>query len=282
MALFLIAILFLKLKFKGEVKFVFCSILFIIIWVCLNPYLVYFLDDFSIFRSFNSLRFYFILPFLWLLLLALILNKLNTKSSIKKLIGVLLLTFCLFNIIDNNKEYTNNIKSYFGLEIGGPNFNEFYAEDLFEEISTFLGREEVAKHNFLSLGIYPNIAQYNGFKTLDSYQNNYQLSYKHQFEKIIKEELNKNDKIKMYFINWGGSRCYLFSSELGRKYLFPKKTNTVVKNLDLDAKVFKEMNGKYLISSVPIMNYEEINFKFLKSFTNSNSYWKLYLYKVDI
>jgi len=278
-ALFFVGLLFLKLKFKSEIKYLSYSIVFIILWTAFNPYLVYTFRDINIFTSFNSSRFYFLLPFFWLLLFAVLLNKLSTKLYLAKLIGIALLLFSLYKIIDENTEYTNNLKAYFGTDLKGPNFNEFYAEDLFEEIRTYLGKDEVMDYNFLNLGIFPSIAQYNGFRTLDSYQNNYQLSYKHQFEQIISNELDKDDKIRSYFDNWG-NRCYLFSSELGRKYMFPKKTNTKVKNLEINSIEFKKMNGKYLISSVPIVNHKTINFDFLKSFSNSKSYWKLYLYKV--
>ena len=68
----------------------------------------------------------------------------------------------------------------------------------------------VEDYRVASIGIHPAIAQYNGFYTLDTYNNFYPLSYKHEFRKIIEKELEKNKKIRNYFDAWGG-RCYFFT-----------------------------------------------------------------------
>ena len=280
-AIFFIGLLLFKLRLKKKIKLVLGSILFIILWVSFNLSLTYLLKEINFLRSFNSQRFYFLLPFLWLFLLALIINNLNSHlKRIQNIVGLLAILFCLFSIIEKNKEYVNNIRILYRTPITEPNFREFFAEDLFNEIRTYLGTDEAEKHNFLSLGIFPSIIQYNGFKTLDSYQNNYQLSYKHQFRKMIAAELEKNKGNQNYFDFWG-SRCYLFSSEIGRRYVIHKESEYVIKNLSLNTNQFKKMEGKYLISSVPILNHKNIGFNFLKSFENTKSFWKLYLYALD-
>ena len=106
-----------------------------------------------------------------------------------------------------------------------------------------------------SIGLHPAIAQYNGFYTLDTYNNFYPLSYKHQFRKIIADELDKNPTLKKYFDEWGG-RCYLFVAELGKKYDFKKDSKVKIHHLQLNTKVFKDIGGKYIFSAVPIMNAE--------------------------
>ncbi|WP_103069037.1 DUF6044 family protein [Aquimarina sediminis] len=279
-ALFFLGLLFFKLKFTREIKIVGASILFIILWVGLNSSLTFMFKEINFLRSFNSERFYFLLPFLWLLFLALVIDNLRSRFHIHKIVSVVTVLFCLFSIFEKNKEYINNTKILLKTPIEEPNFREFFAEDLFGDIKTYLGENEIENHNFLSLGIFPNVAQYHGFNTLDSYQNNYLLSYKHQFRKIIQEELEKNKGNQKYFDFWG-SRCYLFSSEIGRRYIINKEAGYTIKNLSLNSEQFKVMNGKYLISSVPIMNHDDIDFKFLKSFSNSKSFWKLYLYVLD-
>jgi hypothetical protein len=67
----------------------------------------------------------------------------------------------------------------------------------------------IQDYRVVSIGLHPAVAQYNGLYTLDTYNNFYPLSYKHQFLNIIAPELNKNKSLKSYFDLWGG-RCYIF------------------------------------------------------------------------
>ena len=107
-----------------------------------------------------------------------------------------------------------------------PSFKQFYATAQFQEIEQYIGKPQ-SSYRVASIGIHPSIAQYNGFYTLDTYNNFYPLAYKHQFRKIIASELDKNPTLKKYFDTWGG-RCYIFVSELGKKYEFKKDSK--VKN----------------------------------------------------
>ena len=133
----------------------------------------------------------------------------------------------------------------------------------------------------MSLGIYPSIAQFNGFHTLDSYQNNYPLSYKKRFRRVIGPELEKNVEIKEYFDAWG-NRCYLFSAELKNScYLnCTKDYNAKVKKLDINTGVLKEMGCAYIFSAVLIENAADINLKLDKTFENNISHLKIHLYKL--
>ena len=98
------------------------------------------------------------------------------------------------------------------------------------------------QYRVASIGLHPAIAQYNGFYTLDSYNNFYPLTYKYQFRKVIENELAKNKTIRTYFDEWGGRR-YIFTDELGKHYMFKKSSKKRVENLQLRTDVFKEMGG---------------------------------------
>lgn len=52
---------------------------------------------------------------------------------------------------------------------------------------------------------------------LDMYNNFYLLMYKYEFCKIIVKEFDKNKKLESYYDYWGNC-CYVFVSELGKKY----------------------------------------------------------------
>jgi Protein of unknown function (DUF6044) len=122
-----------------------------------------------------------------------------------------------------------------------PSVKQFLAEKQFQEIKEYIGLP-VADYRVVSIGIHPAIAQYNGFYTLDTYNNFYPLSYKHEFRKIIEKELAKNKTIRTYFDEWGG-RCYIFTAELGKNYMFTKDSKKRLKNLQLNTAQLKKWEG---------------------------------------
>jgi hypothetical protein len=158
-----------------------------------------------------------------------------------------------------------------------PTVKQFYAEELFEEIKEHIGLPQ-KEYRVASIGIHPAISQYNGFYTLDTYNNFYPLSYKYDFRKIIEKELAKNKRIRKYFDKWGG-RCYIFTSQLGKRYMIKKDSKRHLKNLELNTDVFKEMGGRYIFSALPIDNAEENQLSLVKVFESKTSAWKIYLYK---
>ncbi|MEH7179048.1 DUF6044 family protein [Neobacillus vireti] len=158
-----------------------------------------------------------------------------------------------------------------------PTVREFYAEELFSEIKEHIGQDP-ENYRVASIGIHPAVPQYNGFYTLDTYNNFYPLTYKHRFRKMIESELAKNKTIRKYFDQWGG-RCYIFTAELGKKYMIKKDSKRKLKNLELNTTVFKEMGGQFILSALPITNAEEIHLTLDKVFESKNSVWKIYLYK---
>lgn len=158
-----------------------------------------------------------------------------------------------------------------------PSVQEFFAEKQFQEIEEYIGLP-VEDYRIVSIGIHPAIAQYNGFYTLDTYNNFYPLSYKYEFRKIIEKELAKNKTIRTYFDEWGG-RCYIFTDELGKHYMFNKNTKKRLKNLQLNIEQFKKMGGRYIFSAVLIENAAENNLSLEKVFDSKESAWKIYLYK---
>lgn len=160
-----------------------------------------------------------------------------------------------------------------------PTVKQFYAEDLFAQIKQYISLPQ-EQYRVASIGIHPAIAQYNGFYTLDTYNNFYPLSYKHQFRKIMTKELAKNKSIRNYFDHWGG-RCYIFTAQLGKRgQMVQKNSKLHLKHLELNTDVFKEMGGRYIFSAVPIDNAFENHLALDKEFVSKTSVWKIYLYKV--
>ncbi|WP_191270887.1 DUF6044 family protein [Neobacillus kokaensis] len=158
-----------------------------------------------------------------------------------------------------------------------PTVKQFYAEELFQEIKEHIALPQ-KEYRVASIGIHPAIAQYNGFYTLDTYNNFYPLRYKHEFRKIIEKELAKNKTIRRYYDKWGG-RCYIFTAQLGKRYMIKKDSKRHLKDLQLNTDVFKELGGTYIFAALPIDNPEENQLSLEKVFVSKLSAWKIYLYK---
>jgi uncharacterized membrane protein YvlD (DUF360 family) len=226
----------------------------------------------SLLNTFNFARFHFLRPMVIYLDFALALQILWKQGIRWRRIIPVALALQLLILGSFNEEIRYR-------RIGTPSFKEFYAEHLFNEIKNYIGKPQ-STYRVASVGLHPAIAQYNGFYTLDTYNNFYPLSYKHQFRKIIAKELDKSPVLKDYFDHWG-NRVYLFSAELGKHYMFRKTSHKKIYHFDINTKVFKQMGGRYIFSSVPIMNAKEIHLRLLKTFEDSESAWKIYLYEVE-
>lgn len=225
-------------------------------------------ERFHVLDTFNFARFHFLRPLIIYVSFALALKILmEHTNSLKKLIPVLLVGQLIVLFLFNDEMLYQR----------KPSVKEFYSERLFTEIKDYIGLP-VEEYRVASIGIHPAIAQYNGFYTLDTYNNFYPLSYKYQFRRIIEKELKKNKTIRTYFDEWGG-RCYLFTAELGKRYMFKKNSKKKLENLELNTTAFKEIGGVYIFAAIPIENAKENRLQLDNVFTSKQSPWKIYLYK---
>ena len=102
------------------------------------------------------------------------------------------------------------------------------------------------------------------------YLPSYSASYKNDFRKIIERELIQNRKIKEYF-DQSGKRCYVFISDLGKKWNFKKHELPSSVTINLNIKKFKIMGGKFIFSAVKIDNPQDNSLKFHKLFKNNDT-----------
>jgi len=225
-------------------------------------------ERFHFLDTFNFARYHFLRPLIIYVLFAISLKILwyqgrwwRKSVPLIAVAQVVLLLFANEEVVFQNR----------------PSVGEFYAIDQFEEIKEYIGIPQ-ADYRVASIGLHPAIAQYNGFYTLDTYNNFYPLTYKYEFRKIIEKELNKNKTIRTYFDEWGG-RCYIFTAELGKHYMFKKNSKKTLKNLELNTDQFKQMGGRYFFSAIPIENAEENGLALEKVFQSEESAWKIHLYR---
>ncbi len=128
--------------------------------------------------------------------------------------------------------------------------------------------------------MYPAIALYNGLSTADGYWVNYSLDYKHRFREIMASELAMDKSLRSYFDNWG-SRCYLFSHELGTTFLYTKKApRREIEQLRLNPQALTALGITHILSAVRIANYQALGLRFEKMFERKDSPWQIFLYAV--
>lgn len=229
-------------------------------------------ERFQLLNTFNFARFHFLRPLIIYLMFAVGAYLLWRLGRNWKILVKLCLIVQVILLLGMNEEVKYRM-------VGAPSFKQFYATTQFHEIDQYIGKPK-SSYRVASIGIHPAIAQYNGFYTLDTYNNFYPLEYKHQFRKIIAAELDKNAALKKYFDKWGG-RCYLFVDELGKRYDYTKNSHKKIRHLQLNTEVFKSMGGNYIFSSVPILNAKRNGLLFKKAFDQKDSAWRIYLYEVQ-
>jgi len=225
----------------------------------------------ALFNTFNFARFHFLRPlviYLGFALGALILWRTGRRGRrfAAACLAAQIAVLFLFN-----EEIVHR-------KLHAPSFREFYAEEQFAAIREAIGLPQ-DEYRVASIGLHPAVAQFNGFYTLDSYNNFYPLSYKRAFRPIIAAELAKNGKLRKYFDTWGG-RCYIFVDELGKKYDYRKNSKKRIRNLELDTDAFRRLGGRYFFSAVPIDNAAENGLRLLGVFDHEDSAWRIYVYEV--
>ncbi|GAB2597191.1 DUF6044 family protein [Spirosoma areae] len=232
----------------------------------------------SFLQAFQFDRFYFLLPTLWFILFALALRQFQANGRWNRLF----LAGQFVVMITANKEWRINVGKLTGYntEAQYPSFRAFFAEKQFAQIRDYI-HEPQADYRVICLGMHPAVAQFNGFYTLDSYQNNYPLLYKHAFRKIIETELAKgSDRMRVYYDAYA-CRAYLYTAELGMSYLFGKTQKRAVNHLQINTNALASLGGEYIISAVPIRNAAENKLRLEKIFDEPESYWRVWLYRVN-
>ncbi|MCH1625592.1 DUF6044 family protein [Ferdinandcohnia quinoae] len=273
-SIYALFIVFLKRIWKQEKVFLYLHVLnaLLSIWYAFWFYKgwVPITERFHFLNTFNFARYHFLRPMVIYVLFALSLKIIWMKNKSMKQWCMVFMIAQLVVVSGFNEEIRYKNK---------PSFKEFYAETQFTQIKKHID-QPLDTFRIASIGIHPAIAQFNGFYTLDTYNNFYPLPYKHQFREIIAAELDKNKQLKQYFDEWGG-RCYIFLDELGKNYMFTKTSKKEIKKMDLNIEPFMEMGGRYLFSALPIKNAQENGLHLEKIFDSNESAWRIYLYKVQ-
>ncbi|MEM7367615.1 MAG: DUF6044 family protein [Bacteroidota bacterium] len=244
-------------------------------------------ESISLINTFDIGRTYTLYPILWLFIGALATRSLMGQNNWIK--GVLLSALLLQTLYSFTASYEvkwtyleptkNLIKTIIGKGIPSelpPTFNGFYCVDNFERIRDIIGDQP--KGTFTgSIGFHPAVSLFNGFNTIDGYIVLYPLAYKNTFRTIIAEELAKSQEIQAYFDDWG-SRCYLFSAEVG------KNVNLLsipqIQDLALSVDALRQLGVSYLFSAVPI-EHLPAGIHFLDKVDEANQAHPIYIFMIE-
>jgi hypothetical protein len=224
---------------------------------------------FPIFKSFSLARAAFVQPLVFGIMVALALEILVRRLHFQVLLLLLLAGV---------QYYIASIYSWHRLErySGSATFDSYYVPALFGQLKKEIP-EPLEKVCFVSFGIEPAVALYNGLYTVDGYCVNYPLAYKKRFDKVnegypgaMTDEEGKN-----YTGSWG-SKLYIMSiaSSL-EKY----RKGTWVDVLNFDETALRDLGADYLISSYRLTYPQDRKLMFIKRYSGEEDSWDLFLYR---
>lgn len=237
------------------------------------------------FRYFQMNRFYWLYPAGWYLEFALAFRVFWGETNIENakliklliLFAVLLPTMQQIKVNSNFYRNVNQINNGSGIT-GYITWENYYAEDLMEELENAIGRD-MSTYRIAHLGISPCPSLMHGFYTVDGYSNNYPLEYKHRFRQVIAEELEKSEATRVYFDTWG-SRCYLFNAGTGNYYMIRKNSDIKYENLAFDMNTLRELGCEYLFAGGEILDAAQMGLEPMGYFETETSYWGIWLYRL--
>lgn len=260
---------------------------------------------------FQADRVYWIFPFLWMVVLALVLQMLfdtckkQTKAFVRvgAVVIALVVLFTEGVQILRDSTLNKNIRLLFVPGYSRMTWESFYMDDVFTMIEEAIGEENKlsdamaetteteaseagrtvgTQKSVISLGMYPSIALYHGYTCADGYSNNYELSYKHDFRKIFAKELDQSPEMQSYFDDWG-NRLYVADADYGFNTLMQKGSGLIFKELDFDVEAMKELNIGYVFSAAPIENAEDMGLVLIDEtpFSTDTSYYEVWVYEVQ-
>lgn len=211
-------------------------------------------------KLFNSvtLRFYGLFPLIWFILFAfsirfILNNNFKSRFLVAPLFFVLIISQ-FFNFPSKDYYGSDYIENSFYNSYINPqsevscSFKNYYQEDLFKVV-----KRNIPPGDFYvaCLGLKPEIAQYNGYRTIDGYFYYYPLKHKNDMMEVSKIEMKKMalDNID--------NHCDIFCKELSQG-------KSEIKNLELNFDKMKQLNTKYLFSSVKISSSQLVHEKLIK------------------
>lgn len=222
-------------------------------------------EIFPIFKALNMVRMIFVEPFVFTIILVLAFIVFFRKVKYTLIVAVLFI-FIQFTYSYTHSFYQPSPKK------GYASFESYYAPLTFEKLKQKMHWEK--KNTFVSYGMEPAVALYNGFYTVDGYNTNYPLKYKHDFKKII----SSYNYDHLLYDKWG-SKVYIHTvPNLPQWY----HKGLVIQQLRFDTKPLCDLQVDYILSPY---KFNDPAFKQqlqLEAKVNGEvSSWDLYVYRIN-
>jgi hypothetical protein len=127
-------------------------------------------------------------------------------------------------------------------------YAEFMSEKAFAQIRKRIGADT---GRVISIGMHPAIAAYNGLPCADGVHDNYPLSYKLRFRRMIARELAR-DKHRSTSIDRFGSSLYVTVREFKNDWYDEPQPRPphVLRRLDLDEAALHDLGVKWVVSAL--------------------------------
>lgn len=224
-------------------------------------------------------------PFLWYAALFLICMQLYDAGVIQMWIANVLVCIAALIVILEPTRYNDIYNTcyhrayeYFhGTEADEFTYEQFYAQDLFEEIKEDIGyRGEWSA----AYGFHPAVLEYNGIATLDGYLGFYPQQYKEDFRKVIAPALERVEETRIYYDDWG-ARVYLYSGTDLSIVQATKSIHATDLDIYIDSESFKALGGEYIFSRLELTNAEEAGLALLGSYTAKDQSCTIYVYRAE-
>lgn len=239
-------------------------------------------------QGFQYHRTIFFNPFLWYMLLFIIVKRLyDSKTAIlhgaSYALSLIALLVVVFTPANYNDFYNTCYYNMYTLVKHQPadmlNYEEFYSKDLFSVIKDDLNYNGEYSAAY---GFHPAVLTYNGISTLDGYLGMYSQEYKESFREIIAPALEKSSYYQNYYDTWG-ARAYIFPGFDSSSYLPSRSLTLPDSKLYINTDAFRELNGVYLFSRFEISNAKELSLKLTgqSPYTLENSPYRIYVYHVE-
>lgn len=251
-------------------------------------------DNYYLFRKlvpflsgFSFARFTWLSPFMIMICVIMVLHYLIAKRC-QILVGIIVIAIpvsivldvdysshtSMYNILHDNF-YENILLSDVYLPV---RWNEYYAEDLFEEIKMEIGYNGEWS---VAYGLEPAILQYNTIKTLDGYYSNYPIEYKEKWEQMIMPVLKANEDAMKYWHDSNGQRAYIYSEE----WIFPdfQKDYAAMGEVDMliEPDILRELGGEYVFSRVKIKNADDLGFEYINTWSDDRGIYDISVYRIQ-
>jgi len=226
------------------------------------------IDLFPILQKINMVRFIFVAPLIWTMLLIYAIIVFYRKVNFTVLVVFILILF-QFLLSEKNSFYRIDPKNGFA------SFEQYYAPKLFKNLKkNFLLNPK--DNHIICFGIEPAVVQYNNLWTTGGYSVNYPLSYKHKFKKIFEGNYDKKE-VNQNYDKWG-SKVYLMTIPSQLQYF---QRGLEVSSLRFNTKALCDLNTTLLLTPYFLKNPQSKYLSLQYKLKGEKDSWDIFVYKID-